>query len=72
MKLLKITVHYNVKRVSHYQSAEVGAAIEIELQIGDKEEEAFKQAMQTLTPLIDAEAETAIKHQVYLDSQGGR
>ena len=72
MKPLKITAHYNVKRVSHYQSAEVGAAIEIELQIGDKEEEAFKQAMQTLTPLIDAEAETAIKHQVYLDSQGGR
>jgi gamma-glutamylcysteine synthetase len=68
MTLQTITVDYSTTRSASYQSVRVGASVEIALAEGEKMEQAFKGAMKHLAPLVDNEADAAIKDIIRMTS----
>lgn len=61
MKPEKLTVSYGVKRSADYQSISVDATLEVSLAEGDTPKIAFHAAMKSLSGIVDAEADYAIK-----------
>ncbi len=69
-KFETITVTYSVSRCCSFQKAEVGASAVVTLEPGDRAEAVFAATMKRLAPLVDAEADAAVKDACHLASQG--
>ena len=61
MKVIELNVRYNVKRTCDYQSAEVGAEMTLQIEEGDKICDIFRAGVKKLSPIVETEADLAIK-----------
>lgn len=61
MKVQNLSIRYNVKRSFEYQTAEVGAELSVSVEEGDKLCDLFHGAVKKLSPLVEAEADAAIR-----------
>jgi hypothetical protein len=61
MKATKFTLHYGEKRSANFQSIDVSAEIEIELEDGDDIERAHNDALRALVKRVRESADRAIE-----------
>lgn len=61
---MKITVTYGVKRSASFQTVNVELSAEDELQEGETRADGFKRVMAEIAPLVEAEAQAALRDAV--------
>ena len=61
MKIETFTITYGVKRCQNYQSVDISMTVEATPGEGQTTEEVFGEAMKAMVPLVDREADAAIR-----------
>ena len=61
MKINTVSVTYGAKRCENYQSVDVSMTTEIAVEPGETMEKAFAAAIKHMAPVVEAEAEAAIR-----------